>query len=299
MKKNIFIILFSISYYSYGINSCNVLADTSKTDSVKVTQKFRKIKLGVDYASVNTVNGRQDTSVRYTFSPSLEYIGKLGLFGKLSLIHVPATKRVFDELSADAGWNFTFSDKWDGGIGYSHYFFDTKAAMINAAISNRLNVNAGYDWDILYSYLDIDWIGGNNKFPVKVPANPKKTTAVLKKTNDVFVTFSNSHQFSFDDLLKKGDYITITPNADILCGTQNYLITYKGKTDVAYKKYQEQAAKFNITGYMLYLELKYKIKGLALELAPDYIFPENVPAGESTKPFFVMNAGIFYTFKHK
>ena len=299
MKKIIFIILFCASFYSYGNSNYRASADTAKTDSTKTTEKYRKIKFGVDYANASTFNGRKDTSVRYTVSPSLEYIGKLGFFSKLSLVHVPATKKIFDELSADIGWNFDFSDKWDGSIGYSHYFFDTKAARINAAIANRLDANVGYDWNLLYSFLDIEWDGGNNKFPVKAPSNPQKTLLVAKKTNDVFVTFSNSHEFLFDDLLKKSDRITITPNADILLGTQNFLITYKGKTDVAFKKYQQQAAKFNLTGYMLYLEMKYKIKKLSFELIPNYIFPKNVPPGESTKPFFVMNAGIYFTFKHK
>ncbi len=138
----------------------------------------------------------------------------------------------------------------------------------------------------------MNWDRGNNKFP-------SKEKILTQKSNDYSLIFSNSHVFSIDDLLKKGDDFFITPEADVLCGTQIFLVKHKGKTNPTDKIYQKQAAKFNLTGYLLSLELKYKIKKFTLELTPTYIIPENVPAGESSTPYFVMNASVYFTFKKK
>lgn len=275
------------------MSNYKVLTDTEKTDSVKKDKKYRSVKLGIDYASAIAFKARKDTAKLYSFSPYFKYSGKYGFFTKINIVDVPGTKKGFDELNTSFGWDFNFSQKWDGSIGYAHYFYNSKVARIKAAISNEISANVSYDWDFLYSYLGVDLDGGNNKFPY----NGKM---VSKKTRDYYLVFSNSHEFSFDFFLKRVDDLTVTPGMDILFGTQNFLVTYKGKTDPTNITYQQKASKFNLTGIMLDLEIKYRIKKLTILLYPEYTFPKNVPTGESTKPYFVMNAGIYFTFKqHK
>ena len=298
MKKIILILIFFISLYSHGEAGSRILSNPAQkvflfnmTDSIQVAEKHRKIKSGVDYASVSAFKGRKDTTGVSLLSPYFEYTGKHGFYTRMALDHVPGGKRkFFDEFNSEIGWNFDFSDNWDGFIGYSHYFYDSQVARIMASVSNEIKTNVGYDWKYLYSFLDFDWSGGNNKFPYK-------GVIVTTKSHDFQLAFSNSHQFSFDRILKRSANLSITPDADILYGTQNFLVTYKGKTNTSEKVYQQQAKKFRLTGYVFYLEIKYKIKKLTMELSPNYTIPKNVPKGESTKPFFVMDASVYVTFK--
>ncbi len=293
MKKISLIVLFFVCIYSYS--NCQNLTETKLEDPVKKTVKYRKLKLGLDYASTITFKGRQDSSRLFSISPYLDYRGKYGLFAKVSLDDVPGTKKGFDELNASIGWDHSFTDKLDCSIGYSHYFYNSQVARIKASVSNEIAANISYDWDWLYTYIGVDLDGGNNKFPYK-------GKIVTKKTRDVYLVFSNSHEFSFDFFTERSDNLTINPGVDFLFGTQNFLVTYKGKTDPANATnavYQKQASRFALTGIMLDLDIKYTRKKLTFFLSPNYTFPKNVPPGESSTPYLVVNASVYLTFKGK
>ena len=211
-----------------------------------------------------------------------------------SLANTPGGKKAFDEMDLGLGKRWRFSDKWDGSLSYTHYFFDSNVARIKAALQNDLAASAGYDWDILYSQLLFDWSEGSDQFKYK----GKK---VAQKTRDFTFTFANSHQFSWDDVFKKDDDIIFMPEVDVLLGTQNFMATYKGKTEKtkANKAYQDQASKFSVTGYTFTLYFTYDIKKFSFSLSPYYTIPENAPAGESSASYFVLSASVYYTFVGK
>ncbi|MEI8136656.1 MAG: hypothetical protein WCH21_04935 [Bacteroidota bacterium] len=264
-------------------------SDTLKKDTI-VSKKHSKFKISLDYSSNNTYKGKKDTNNLPIITPFVKYTTKSRFFISSSLVHSSLTGKVFDELDLGVGKKIRFSNRWDGSISYSHFFFDSKVSRVKSSVMNDLSSYLGFDSDILYSQLYFDWTQGNKK-------SKKKNSAGT--TNDFIFTFTNSHQFVFDDVFTSGDDITIIPTVDILYGTQNFLATYKGKKDIAYKSYQDQASKFALTSYIFTLYLSYQIKNFVFNVSPYYTIPKNLPAGESTSPYFVMSAGIYYTFISK
>jgi hypothetical protein len=260
-------------------------------DSTTVKKKHSKLKIELNYASNNTYKGRADTSNTPIISPFIKYTGKSKFFVQGSLVNVPGEKKIFDEMDLGVGKKIRFSDSWDGSVSYSHYFFDSNVARIKAGLQNNFSSFVGYDWDILYSQLYFDWSEGSNSLKTK---NKKITNT--RRTSDVTFTLVNSHQFNF---YVGKTTITLMPEADILYGTQNFLASYKGKTDPANKKYQDQASKFTLTGYMFTLAIILDIKNFTIDLSPYYTIPKNIPGSGSTAPYFVMSASIYYTITGK
>jgi len=263
----------------------------SANDSLR-NDKQRKLKIALDYSSDNTFKGRRDTTNTPLISPNIKYTGRSGLFAQAALFDVPGKKRktkVFDELDLGVGKNFDISEKWDASVAYSHYFYDSKVARIKSSVQNDFNASLNYDWDILYNQLVADVNMGAPK--------SKKGKTVSRRSLDYSLTLVSMHDF--DIKLNENNKLTISPEADILFGTQNFLTSYKGKTDLAYAQFQKQASAFNLTAYIFYINVSWKVKKLTASISPYYTIPENMPQGESSKPYFVMSGSIYYTFKSK
>ena len=290
--KHILLLLFSCCYLgTYAFTGFELPSDSSKTDTT-IVKKYRKYKFELSYSSNNTYKGRKDTSNSQIISPSFKYTSKSNFYIRTALANSSGSKKVFDELDATLGKKFHFTKNWDGILSESHYFFDSNVSRIGAAVQNDIVASTGYDWDILYSQLQFDWSSGNSKFKYK-------GKRLDKRTHDVTFILANSHQFWLDDVLKDGDDLVIEPEIDILYGTQNFLTTYKGKRDLANKAFQKKASTYAITGYIMTLNVDYDIKNFTFGLSPYYTIPTNVPPGESTSPYFVMYANIYYTIKGK
>ncbi len=286
---------FKIFFFSICIFAATTaFSQQVKKDSVQEKKsetgrmKYRKVKIGVDYASDNTFRGRKDSTNIPLVSPFFKYTGRRGWFTTVSLADVPAKKqKAFDELDLGAGKNFDFSENWDGTLSYTHYFFDAKAARIKAAVQNDIHASVNYDWTILYSQVIFDVNGGSDKFLYK----GKK---IGVRNFDYSFTFANQHDFeiNFKDEKKM---LTISPEADVLFGTQNFLAAYKGKTsDVNFKK---QAEKFSLTAYVFYARFVLDLHKFSLDLSPSYTIPKNVPGNGSSSAYFVMYTSAYWTFK--
>jgi hypothetical protein len=203
LKKIISAALLCISfcYQGFGIGANE---NNSNSDTTHAKERFSQTLFGLNYASANTYNGRKDTNKIRVLSPTFKYIGKRGIFVKLDAVNVPHAKKTFDELNVNFGWENDLRNDWDATINFSHFFYDSKVARINAAVSNELNTYVGKDWDILYTSLDLSLDAGNNKFPYigKI---------ISQKSRDFFMNFSNNHEFVFDHLKITGDSIKIIP----------------------------------------------------------------------------------------
>ncbi len=283
-RKIICLFLFFYSISTFALNS-----DTTHEGSGTKREKFRKLKLALTYSSDNVFKGRKAGSSIPVISPMIKYTTKPGLFAQVSLTNTPGKKAtLFDELDTRIGWIFDLSDKWDASFSYAHYFFNSKSARINATVQNDLDLSLGFDWNVLYSRLIADYSSGSSSFS-------KKGKSISSHTKDFSVTFMNLHDFSID--LTKKSKLIITPEADLLWGTQNFLSAFNGKTDSA--QYQKQVSAFSLTAYVLYLDVKYKRGKFYILLSPSYTIPQNVPTGESSSPYFVMSGSIYYLFRSK
>lgn len=287
MQRFIFFLFLFFSYVSVFAFDPD---STKAADSTKQVLKYSKLKVELDYTSDNSFNGRKNIIKTPLLSPLVKYTNKSGFFTQASVLSDPKnkSKQIFDELDAGLGWMFDFSDKWDGSVAYYHYFYGSGVSRLKASIQNDINLSAGFDWDIFYSRILADYYIGNPKISAKGKVK-------AKNSNDYNITLVNMHDFDID--LTKNSSLTISPEADVLFGTQNFLAAYKKKADTS--QYVRQASSFALTSCIFYLDIKYKVKNLSILLSPSYTIPQNVPVGESSTPYFIMSASVYYTFKYK
>ncbi|MEO6904424.1 MAG: hypothetical protein ABI315_14890 [Bacteroidia bacterium] len=289
---------FYLTFYGICISVCSfsnifpAINDSVKTDSSSFKSRQAKFKIELDYASNNSFKGRKDSSNTPVISPLFKYTTKQRFYIQTSFVHSPNISKTFDEIDLGAGKKFQFTDNFDGSLSYTHYFTGTKTSRIKSTIASDVSSYLGYDWNWLYSQFYFDWSRGSTK-------QKSNKTTVSKATNDYSFTLANSHDFSFDNVFTNGDEITVTPEADILYGTQNFMTTYKGKGNKTNKTYQDKASKFELTGYSFFLYATYELKNFTIEFSPYYSIPKNLPLGEPNKPYFVMATSIYYTFIKK
>lgn len=263
----------------------------AQTDSLTAPPKtYSEYRTELDYSSNNTYKSQRDTSNIPILTPSFRYLSKKKYYVQGTLVNGRETKTFVDEFDFKIGKKFTFNKKWSGNLSYSHYFYGSTVKRIKTVVSNNIFGVVNYDWDILYSQLMIDFSGGNKNFKVLGKALNKKTT-------DVTFTFANSHQYDFK--LKKGA-IAITPEIDVLIGTQNYMTIYLGKTDVsksANKVIQKQASKLALTGYMITIDARYTLNRFTFDISPYYTIPKHTLIASTNTPYFVLSASVFFTIK--
>ena len=287
----LFFIFVIFSFAAHAGHSNESPTDTLKTDTTVVKKRIR-FKFELSASSNNTYQGRQDTSHIPIITPLFRYTTKRRFYFETCLVKQGEGKKPFDEWDITLGKRFVFSDKWSLRMAYTHYFFDSQVSRITASVKNYFSTSLNYDWKILYSQLRFSWSGGNDQFTYK-------SKKVNTKTNDFNFTFANSRQFDINDVLKKGFYLTLTPEVDILYGTQNYLTTYKGKGDKTNKTYSNQVSKFALTAYSFSFDVAYTMNKFTIDLTPYYTIPMNTPSGESSSPYFVMTASVYYIFSGK
>ncbi len=268
----LFLVTYSVK--TFGVE--NSPADTTKA------VKYRKYKFELDYSHNHTYRGRKDTTTgdKPLLSPLFKYTARSGLYTKASLVNVPGTSKAFDELDIGLGWNLNFSSKWDGSLSLEHYFFDKDVKRIKSAVQNDLGLSLGYDSKIFYTGLLFDLTTGQ---PKKLSSSSTSRTV---RQGDASINLSNTHDFDIE--LKNNKLLTLSPEADILAGTQNLLATSGS---------DKKAKSFLVTAYILYLNIFYHVHRWNLKLAPNYTFPQNTLQGQFSDPYFIMSASISYTIK--
>jgi hypothetical protein len=286
-------LFFGIGKIFSGLSLHLILPKDSvkKEDSAKV-KKHAKLKFELSAASNNTFKGRRDTNNVPIISPLLKYTTKRNWYFSGTLVNEPGSQRMFDEFDLSIGKKIVFSDNWDATVAYSHYFFDSRVTRIKATVQNYASATVNYDWNILYSSLELSYSEANDKFKYK----GKK---VGNKTGDFSVYFDNSHAFDFDDFLRKGNSLSLTPEADLVLGTQNYMASYTGRFNSNNKAYKDKISKFELTAITFAFDVSYTIGNLTFDLYPYYTIPYNAQPGAESTPYFVMSGSIYYVLKFK
>ncbi len=301
--------IFFIQNFSF---SQSVVQDTTVTDSV--APSYRKLRLAFNYSSATTLLGKKDSVSIPILSPSIKYTTSKDFFYQASLVHTNTTSKLFDELDLRVGYNYYFSDRWDASISYTRFFFSKEVDRLNAIVNNDINVYVGFDWNYVYSAVSFDFTSGKRSFNYQSQdtiygKNGKKYVVVLTDNNstisskDYTLTFMNSRQFYFFDVLREKDKMIITPELDIYFGTQNAVQNDNTTKKLARAKKQvSQSSTTNTSipflAYNINLDFRYILKQWTFNLSPFYTIPQKVTNKvQTSSPFFVMYGGIFYTWK--
>ncbi len=279
--------------YTYGQenNLEHPKNDSILPDSIEIIPKINRLKISFNYSSANTFLGRNDTVSIPLLSPSFKYTSHTNFFTQLSLVHTNTTSSIFDELDLKLGYRYFLGDRFDFSVSYTRFFFNSNVSRLNSLVNHDFNLYAGYDFEYFYSGLSFDYTYGKKSY-----------TYVTKKTNKKFLinaiskdyafSWMNYRQFYLYDIIKSKDKLIVTPEIDLILGTQNSVHLYVKKSNSNYSSSPIQPR-----ALILNLDLIYVVRNFSFNLSPYETIPFNSSESDSSKPYFVLYGGIYYTWK--
>ena len=294
LKFLFFFFINSISTFGISQNNETIIADldTVKKDSIEILPVYNKLKLAFNYSSANTFLGRKDSVSIPILSPSIRYTSSKLFFFQSSLVHTNTTSKIFDELDLKLGKRYYGGEHYDGSISYAHYFFNPQVSRINSFVNNDINIYNGFDFNFLYSALSLDYTYGKKSATITTKKTGK-TYTLTAVSRDISMTWMNLRQFYLYEVIKPVDLLIITPELDFVFGTQNSIHLYHKKNNTA----NSSEAAFKTRAITFNLDFLYILNKLSINISPYVTFPQNPSLGQSSKPYFVLYGGLFYTWK--
>ena len=294
MKKTWLVFALLVCFFKTESYAGNTEKAIFNSDSSATKTNKNRLRFALKYSSANTFYGRKDSVSIPVLSPSLKFTSSTNFFLRTALVHTNTTSKVFDELDLELGYRHFFGDRLDASVSYTRMFFSKNVSRLNSVANNDINLYLGYDLDLLYSGLSFNYTSGSQTVKTKLPPNKKppknnNPTTTLITAKDYTITWMNSKDLFLYELLSLDDKLIITPEVDLIFGTQNGIQVYRKKETV-----QAPASSFNIKAFDLSLNLRYVFKNLTLNITPDYTIPVNVPTGDYSSPYFVFYGGIYY-----
>lgn len=203
---NFITFLFLLIIYSSSFGQSLTPSD-SETSSIKPKTSY--FKLDADYLTNNFYLGRADTILTPSYSPSLGYWHKSGLFINATANYLPTNKvGKLDNGSVELGYEFNFTDDFGGSISYSKLFYTASSTSLKSSISSTLTGSLNYNIaDIMTPSLELDYNINKSGVP-----------------SDYLLNLGLAHDFII--LLGEVDNITLTPTANYNLGTQNFYKDY-------------------------------------------------------------------------
>lgn len=320
LRSKIFIVCITLlveNLFAQNLNHPQSAGDTLQNEiSEEVSPAYRRLRFSLNYSSANTMLGKRDSVPIPIFTPTLKYTTSKDFFYQFSLVHSNTTNKLFDELDLKVGKNYYVGEKWNFTLSYARYIFSKEVDRLSAVVNNDLNVYAGYDWGHeVYTGLSIDFTSGKKTVPfhtIDSTFSKKQNKYILIdnngytyiKANDITMTLMNSITYYFYDLLVDSDRLIVTPEIDILFGTQNGVETVastkklaKGNGKLAKSTSSTTKTNTPFLAYTFNLDFRYVHKRFAVNLSPYYTVPQNIVLGAKSTPYFVMYGGIIYTLK--
>ncbi|RVU00254.1 hypothetical protein EOD41_12275 [Mucilaginibacter limnophilus] len=281
----LFIILFSHAAAFAAVPPRLFYAERLKTtaDTDTIIRK-RSLSVGVSYGNDAIFFGRVGP-VKYPFvTTDVVYNDKSGLFIYGSGLKVLGYDPVFDEVDVGGGYFYKFSKKFSGAISYTRFIFNNDAKIIKSASSNDINFKNSFDWKVTKSSVVMDFLFG--------------------KSNDFFVTFSQSKLIEPSwSIFTDDDYLTINPSANVIFGTQNFVNTYTEDRDIRKMgdyiysaRMDRNNRRFTVLNYYFKVPVAYNMPHFTLEASYRYSIPVNVENVLQNKHASFFNLTFYYLF---
>jgi hypothetical protein len=261
------------------------------------TSKKQSLSVGVSYGSDASFFGRTNQTKYPFYTADIIYNTKSGFFVYGSLWKVISSLPTLDEVDLGAGYSYKLSSKFKGSISYTKFLFNNNTQILKSASSNDINFNNSYNWKILKTGITMDYLYG--------------------KSDDFFVTVSNSHYFEssfgvFDDK----DYLTFTPAVNVILGTQNFVQRFSRDHDFFdgtttgtvppgtvppppppdEDDYRKANRNFTALDYNIKIPIAYNRPHYTLEASYKYSIPVNVQGFLTTRHQSFFNLTFYYVF---
>ncbi len=267
----------------YSVFSSAQEKETKKTDD-KHTSYF---KASANYLSNSLYNGRKDSLATPYISPGIGYYDKSGFYitGGISYLASSSESRI-DLVSFDAGYDFSFSDNFTGGVYANKSFYNQSSTAVKSDIKGSIGGTLSYDLGFLQLSTGID--------------------VLFADKADIALNFGLAHAFYVGD---KDDLWTITPSVTTNLSTLNF---YEGYTNRRVGKNAKSKipnlasitttttvnnSKLTLMDYEISLPINYDGKKWGLFFTPTLALPQN-PISTTTVSNIKLKNGTESTETH-
>lgn len=257
--------------------------------------------LGTSFGNNSSFLGRNQATRLPFLSADLTYKNKRGAWVSAMAYQILNTPVFIDEVDLMAGWDFQVTEKLDGSVSYSRFFFSPETPLLKAATANSVSAQAGLDWQHVYSRLNMTYIFGG--------------------ASDLFLILDNSRYFQIDQVLHAKDYLSVEPKISIIAGTQTFVETHivsrkstaapapvsrsgggkpgsgAGGGGAATSTTYSSTTSFNVLNYEASVPITYTFQNLSLDVALRYSIPVNLLEGDASRPQFFCTTSLYYTIR--
>ena len=164
------------------------------------TRHGNYFKLGSSYLSNAVYSGRRDSATVPYFYAEIDYVTKLGFYigSKAAYLAKPGVHQI-DNVSVDAGYNFTLGKNLSGEIYGSHNFYNDSSFAVMSTIT----------------------ASGGGSISYELPAISLTAGSYLEFSSktDISTSLSASHRFEVS-------FVSISPTVEMSAGTQNFYRQY-------------------------------------------------------------------------
>jgi hypothetical protein len=251
-KIKIILFILLICFY----NPSTAQNDTS-------TQRKNTFTAGVNYQSRLHYFGRTDSLKSSGFFPNIGFETKPGFYGHANFIFLnnASQSSTYTGTVLEGGYKFPESRNFSGNLFYTHFLYNTDAALVQASLKGQTGINLTYN----NSLVNVT-IGGDAKF---------------SNQTDFGITGGLDHLFIY--VIPETKYaVAINPSAYIYAGTQNFTNTYyKERRSIAglalsQQKMTEEVKKFNALAYEFSLPVVFVAGKFNATATGSYVMPQNL-----------------------
>jgi hypothetical protein len=215
-----------------------LLADIrSLLDSFGIRKSFFMVDIGVSNRLFslrnNNFNAQQLTANRIAFTPSVTYYHKSGLgFSAMAFLSSFDGKASFYQYAISPSYDYLNHKNFSFGISYAYYITQDDLSFYATPFKHEFYgyIRGRKGW--LRPGFTAGWATGTYQEVATldtvifgIPRRIVDTTDVGIK--DLALTFSLAHHFDWDDVLLKGDGISLVPQVMVVGGAQQYEVDSK------------------------------------------------------------------------
>lgn len=284
----IYALLLPVSY-SYAqtdtLKNDTLKATTPKADTLEEESKSF-LKIGVSYLNNSVYLGRPDTVTTPVITPKISYTFKSGIYLLGALDYITNRKNnPIDNGSVEAGYTHSFTDNLEFGASFTKLFYSNASTRVSSSISGILNTYVDYTIaNIITPSISISYNFNKGGYG-----------------NDLILNPSVSHDFEIESLFGDDDKLTITPQAGLNAGSQNYYAAYlvkKGRltkkgtaaATAAVNAYNTSLAEFKLLDYEVSMPVEYKTGCFIFNFTPTYAFAQNsLPQNTAAEKLITQN----------
>ncbi|TLX77774.1 hypothetical protein E9993_03770 [Labilibacter sediminis] len=179
----------------------------SQSSAVSGSEKFSSFSFGEDFTSNNNLNGRVSTlNKQPVLSSMVSYYHKLGFDATLVFSNVwnsdQTNTKASQETTLSLGYDYDITEWLNASVSYNHYWYSKNSNSIQSDYTDLLSSCV---------YTEVDWWVSN------IMAGYYSGRA-----NEFFVNVETGVDFTFEDVFKEGNLLSIQPMISAYAGNINF-----------------------------------------------------------------------------